>query len=108
MSSADQWGSLSYLTRRGVLALGAASLLTIDDASARKGKKKRRRKRKKGGKGGLGNTPGPVLPVLRLFPQQLTYGAIRPSRWTQTQLNDAVRTFYDRRKSRYLNRAHQR
>lgn len=98
----DGWGGLGQLSRRGLLTLGAASLLPIDAAEARKRGKKRRRKRKKGGKGGNGNTPPAVLPVFRPFPQQLTYGAIRPSRWTQAQLNDDVRAFYVRWKERYL------
>ncbi|MDQ2653535.1 MAG: glycosyl hydrolase family 8 [Chloroflexota bacterium] len=99
----DRWDEIGQLTRRGLLALGAASLLAIDDAEARKHKKKKRRhKRKKRGKGESGNTPGPVLRVQRPFPQHLDYGEVRPSRWTQAQLDNAVRTFYDRWKSRYL------
>jgi endo-1,4-beta-D-glucanase Y len=105
MSLDDRWDEIGQVTRRSLLALGAASLLASGDAEARKHKKKKkkhRRKRKKGGKGGAGNMPGPVLPALRPFPQQLTYGEVRPSQWTQTQLNNHVRAFYDRWKARYL------
>jgi hypothetical protein len=82
MLPGDGWDGFGEVTRRGLLALGVAGLVTVDDVGARKRKKKRRRKRKrkKNGTGGPGNTPGPVLPVLRPFPQQLTYGAVRPSR----------------------------
>jgi endo-1,4-beta-D-glucanase Y len=103
MSLDDRWDEIGQVTRRSLLALSAASLLASDDGEARKHKKKKRRRgRKKGGKGGSGDTPGPVLPVLRPFPQHLDYGEVRPSRWTQAQLDTAVRTFYDRWKSRYL------
>ena len=103
MSLDDRWDALGQVTRRSLLALSAASLFPNDNVGARKRKKKHHRKRKKGGKGGTGNTPGPVLPVLRAFPQQLTYaGAILPSQRTRAQLNNDVRTFYDRWKSRYL------
>lgn len=100
----DRWDEIGQVTRRSLLALGAAGLLAVDDSEARKRKhkKKHRRKRKKGGKGGAGATPGPVLTARRPFPQHLTYGEVRPSRWTQTQLNNHVRTFYDRWKARYL------
>jgi endo-1,4-beta-D-glucanase Y len=98
----DRWGGRGQITRRGLLAISAASVLANDDADGRKGKKKRRRRRKKGGQGGPGNAPGPILPALRPFPQQQAYGAVRPSRWTQAQLNTDIRSFYDRWKSRYL------
>ena len=102
MSLDEHWDEIGGITRRTVLALGAVSLVVREDAEARKRKKKRRRKRKKGGKGGAGATPGPVLPVLRPFPQHLPYGEVRPSRWTQAQQDEAVRRFYDRWKARYL------
>lgn len=103
MSLDDRWGEMGQVTRRGLLALSAASLLATDDAEARKRKKKHRRKHKKGGQGGSGSTPGPELTARRAFPQQLTYGdAILPSRKTRVQLNSDVRAFYDRWKSRYL------
>ena len=103
MSLDDRWDEIGQVTRRGLLALGAASLLISDDAEARKHKKKkRRRKRKKRGEGGSGAIPGPVLPVLRPFPQHLTDGEVRPSQWSQGQLDAHVRAFYDRWKSRYL------
>ena len=103
MSLDDRWNETGQVTRRSFLAIGTASLITIDDADARKHKKKkRRRNRKKRGKGGSGNIPGPALAARRPFPQELTYGTVRPSQWTQAQLNEAVRTFYDRWKSRYL------
>lgn len=99
----ERWDSIGQVTRRNLLALGAASLLASDGAEARKRrKKKHRRKRKKGGKGGPGTTPGPELAARRPFPQHRTYGEVRPSRWSQAQLDDAIRTFYDRWKSRYL------
>lgn len=102
MSLDDRRGEMRQVTRRSLLALGAASVLASDDAEARKRKKKHRRKRKKGDKGSSGNTPGPDLPALRPFPQQLTYGAVRPSQRTQAQLDNDIRTFYERWKSRYL------
>jgi endo-1,4-beta-D-glucanase Y len=101
MSPGERRDGIAQITRRGLLALTAASLVAIEDAEARKGKKKRR-KRKKGGQGGPGTIPGAVLPALRPFPQQLGYGDVRPSRRTQAQLNSDVRVFYDRWKSRYL------
>ena len=103
MSQDDRWDQIGLATRRGFLALGAASLIAIDESEARKRKKKKhRRKRKGGGKGGPANSPGPELPAQRAFPQQLNYGSIRPSQWIQAQLNNDVRAFYDRWKSRYL------
>ncbi|MEZ4561609.1 MAG: glycosyl hydrolase family 8 [Thermomicrobiales bacterium] len=103
----DHWGEMGRATRRSLLALGATSLLAFDDSEARKRKhknrKKRRRRRKKGGHAGTGNTPGPVLPVRRAFPQQLTYAnALLPNHASRAQLTSDVRAFYERWKSRYL------
>jgi endoglucanase len=86
MSLDDRWGEMGPVTRRSLLALSAASLFVTDDADARKRRKKHRRKRKKGGKGG----------------GTANNGIIRPSRWTQSQLDSHVQAAYERWKSRYL------
>ena len=82
---------------------GAVAAREAMDASARARQRKHRKRKRRRNHPAEGQ-PGadPPNDGDYLFPRHLGYGAIRPSRWTQQQLDDHVRDAYDSWQDRYL------
>jgi endo-1,4-beta-D-glucanase Y len=82
------------------VAGGLLPLLGSPESEGKRRRSRKRRRRRRRGK----DTGRPDIPAQRPFPQHVAYtgGAILPSHRSRQQLDDDVRTAYDRWKLRYL------